>query len=213
MASTIALVPLFVAAILLTRPGSETAFGASEDGYSDVQAPLAAGAGATVDNSASVLQPSADRAAEAGAMPTAAPGNDEFNRPALSDFSAPYNRREIEVTVNPDVLSPGTASAGNESGDMPGDALPRAGDDDARITAEAAMEQRETMGLQRFGLATATREESALPYRAGAASEPQTTVAVLAAAPPDDVLERTALTRIQASYAERYLSASGESND
>ena len=75
------------------------------------------------------------------------------------------------------------------------------------------MEQREKIGLQRYGLATTTRDESALPYRTGAASEPQTTVAVLAAAPPDDVRERTALTRIQASYAERYLSASGESND
>jgi len=214
-AGAIALVPLFIAAILLTRPGAN---GSDEllDGVTPGVQPtneISEQAGDNVlDDVASLRREIAD---DLRANPVlSAQSQDKLSlRPVGSDASSAEETTDLLPQSGRDSPPGSSARAGDDPGDLAGGALPRAADPDAAIYAAAQLEQLQAIALQRTGTPMAGTGETDLSFADAQASIPYVAVDALAAAPPASGRDQTTLTRAQAAYAARYLKATGDTHD
>ena len=213
-AGMIALVPLFIAAILLTRPGA--------NGSDELLDGVPLGPQAIIDTteqaSDSVLDDIATLRREladdlrANPVPPTRPQDKSSLIPVVGDASSTEETGEALLSDR-DSPPGSSARAGSDPGDSAGDALPRLADADSTNEITAQLEQREAVALQRAGAAMAGTEATDLSFGDAASFIPYVTVAALAAAPPESGRDRTTLTRAQAAYAARYLKATGDTHD
>jgi hypothetical protein len=209
-ANTAVLVPLFVALMLLSRPGAESLVETAvvpapepqqgtqiEDQYTEAELGDIA-----IQDVDAVAGDSDERQAEDN---TQVPGDDAVIR---SD-----NVSETPVEIDRDRLSAGTASVDGDSGDLAGDALPNTtplADDRIR---SGTIEQGQNIAIERTGPALATADANGLPYGDARLPTMSFVADALPAAPPESGPAGATLTRAQAEYAARYLNATGGSND
>ena len=214
-AGAIALVPLFIAAILLTRPGAN---GSDEllDGVSpgaqaiiDTTEPTSDG---VLDDVATLRREIADDL-RANPVLSAQAQDKPSLIPVVSDATRNEETTEISLRSARDSPPGSSARAGDDPGDLAGDALPRAADPNSTNEIAAQLEQRQAIALQRTGTAMAGTGETDLSFAGAQASIPYVAVDVLAAAPPASGRDQTTLTRAQAAYAARYLKATGDTHD
>jgi hypothetical protein len=205
-ANTAVLVPLFVALMLLSRPGTESFVETAvvpapeprqgtriEDQYTKAERGDIA-----IQDVDDVTADNGERQAEDNAL---VPGDEAVIR---SD-----NVSETPVEIDRDRLSAGTASADGDSGDLAGDALPnRTPSADDRIRS-GTIEQGQNIAIERTGPALATADANGLPY--GDARLP--TMSFVADALPAAGPAGATLTRAQAEYAARYRNVTGDTND
>jgi len=212
-AGAIALVPLFIAAILLTRPGanrSDELLDGVTTGVHPINETSEQAGDGVLDDVATLRRELAD---DLRANPV--PPRQSQDNPSLIPVAGDATR----ITQTDDVLlsdrasPPGSsARAGDDPGDAAGDALPRAAEPNAGIDA-AELEQREAVVLQRTGTPMAGTGETDLSFADAASAIPYVTVDALAAAAPESGRDQTTLTRAQAAYAARYLKATGDTHD
>ncbi len=213
-ASMIALVPLFVAVVLLSRPGAS---GSDElpDGVSPGEQPVIEASEQTgdivLDDVATLRRELADDL-RANPVPPRQSQDKPSLVPVVGDASGTEETVEVLLTVR-DSPPGSSARAGDDPGDTAGDALPRPADADTGIDAAAQLERREAILLHRTGTAISGTGETDNSFADSASSIAYVAVDVLAAAAPESGRDRTTLTRAQAAYAARYLKATGDTHD
>jgi hypothetical protein len=212
-AGVIALVPLFIAAILLTRPGADGSDELLGDVGPDTQAisDTTEQAGDSVLDDVATLRRELADDLRANPVLSAQAHDNPSLIPVVGDASS--TEETAEVLLSERDSPPGSsARAGDDPGDSAGDALPRAAEPNAGIDA-AELEQLDAVVLQRTGTPMAGTDETDLSFAGVAASIPYVAVEALAAAAPESGRDQTTLTRAQAAYAARYLKATGDTHD
>jgi len=214
-AGVIALVPLFVAAILLTRPGANGSDNLLDDGP-----PVTAAIGETSEQAGdgmlddvAILRRELAEDLRANPVPPRQSQDIASLTPAVGDTTRTTETLDVLKLSDRDSPPGSSARAGEDPGDSAGDALPRGADTGAADLATAQLEQREAVMLQRTGEAMAGTEATDLSFADAAASIPYVAVEALAAAAPESGRDQTTLTRAQAAYAARYLKATGDTHD
>jgi hypothetical protein len=206
-ATTIALIPLFVAVILLTRPGGDTLNG----DISETSEPAIVQSGDEDDTTAvlATLRRELIQESTIADRSVATPADDAASlQPVPLDAIPKTDTTEIEADL--DGLPGGTASAANDSGDLAGDALPGSTETSDALASNLALG--ESIDIAREGQSSATASPGGSAYADSSASMPYFAVDALPAAPPD-FGDQTALSAAQAAYAARYLSATGDDNE
>lgn len=213
-AGVIALVPLFVAVVLLSRPGAN---GSDEllDGVTPGVQPINETSEQTGDGVLDDVATLRHELAEDLRTNPVAPRQLQDNPSLIPVVSDATGTEETAAALLSDRDSPpgSSARAGSDPGDAAGDALPRPADAAAGIDAAAQLEQREAVVLQRTGAGMAGTSETDLSFDNAASFIPYVAVEALAAAAPESGHDRTTLTRAQAAYAARYLKATGDTHD
>ena len=214
-AAVIALVPLFIAAILLTRPGAngsdELLDGVPLGPQAIIDATEQAG-DSVLDDVATLRRELADDL-RANPVPPRQSQDNSALIPVIGEATLITETSDVLELSDRDSPPGSSARAGDDPGDTAGDALPRAVDADSTNEITAQFEQREAVVLQRTGAAMAGTEATDLSFGDAASFIPYAAVDVLAAAAPESGRDRTTLTRAQAAYAARYLKATGDTHD
>jgi hypothetical protein len=206
-ASSVALVPLFVALMLLTRPGAETEILPLAEEHPGLE--LLTGAISQPDTATTEVK--LVDVAPANAAPTEAASSTAS--PVEGAVTEADDAAEISVDMDRDGLSAGTASADGEAGDMAGDALPNTSSREGDDEAAASLVRGEAIAIERTGASLASADANDLPYSDTQSPAVSFVANVLPAAPPDSTTGGTTLTRAQAAYADRYLKGTSDSND
>lgn len=218
-ASAIALVPLFIAAILLTRPGANGNIGLRDDAPLGTQSMIALDEQAgeqtndgILDDVATLRRQLADDLRASPVIPGQLPDNASLI-PVTGDATVTKDTTDVLPLSDRDFPPGSSARAGSDPGDLAGNALPRAAEPNAGINAAGQLEQRQAIELQRTGTPMAGSGKTDLSFADAQASIPYFAVDARAAAPPAYGRDRTTLTRAQAAYAARYLKATGDTHD
>jgi hypothetical protein len=213
-AAVIALVPLFIAAILLTRPGangSDELLDGVTTGVQAINETREQTSDGVPDDVATLRRELADDLRANPVPPRQAQDNSSLV-PVIGDVTGNEETNDVLLSDR-DSPSGSSARAGSDPGDLAGDAIPRAADPNSTIETAAQLEQREAVALQRTGTPMAGTGETELSFAGATSFIPYGTVDALAAAAPESGRDQTTLTRAQAAYAARYLKATGDTHD
>ena len=206
-ATTVALIPLFIAIILLTRPGRDS----SNGDIAETQDPAIAQTGEAEDTAAALSRLRRELVEDTTFPGQAAltPANEQAPAQPLPG-DAQRDRDATATEAAPDGLPAGTASAANDAGELAGDALP--GRTDPGYAPAANLAAGRSIDVERQGRAMAITSPGDRPYSDSPPVMPYFTADPLPAAAPD-FGDRTTLSVAQAAYAARYLSATGDNDE
>jgi len=211
--TVLAIIPLFVALVLLSLPGAR--FNAEADRSTADSARLPA-----TDKDTSP-HPGTDDVAKLRriiADETTTNAHPSDGQPSTTDiFPAQHNETEsapeISNLAEPAGGTAGIASLAGNDDSLPGDAIARSTDSLNSRPAESSFQSSERVELQRTGPTLSTGTGSNTYSGDGQRREVRLPELVRAAAAPDSLAQSTVLSRAQAAYARRYLEQSGKSND
>ena len=210
IASAIALIPLFIAILLLTQPGAsdkERSNPASSDAVQST--PGTASVSEAIDEddkSTSAVANLRRELADSDERIRTTPADN-----TRSDMTNPARTSEALKDTLRGEFTGDSASAGSNADSAAGDAAAN------RIATESIagkeLTQTTSIAIRRTGQQAAATIATGRQYKGEAAFTPYSTVNIMPAAPPESGPDRSTLTAAQAAYASRYLSATGENDD
>ena len=213
--SALTMIPIFVAAVLLSFPGAEVDNDAAEN---VVQATGVAGG----RNESSI----ADAGDVATIRRALADENLFDEKPTVDEQRdnestnlTPYRGAGSDVVTRQLVLpeqsaaGKGVAGTSGESNELPGNALPNSRPATGDATASVQFQSREMIELQRTGAVVAAGEGRSATFGNTITPISTSPIEVLPALPPSNNSRRATLTSTQAAHASRYLAETGKAND
>jgi hypothetical protein len=208
VATALAIVPLFVAAVLLSLPGAELSDDVAETMTKDVPGVTGKQDDIAALRSALDVEDSLFKASAANKQPVNASGNLTPSR--NSPVEAETDQPTIAPQINPRA---GVAGQSSDDGDLPGDASARS----QQVAQDAAtpiqFRGREEIMIQRSGVAVSAGAGRITSYSDTESPKHNSPLSVLPAAAPDTRAQWTILTPAQAAYARLYLAEPGKTND
>ncbi len=221
VATALAIVPLFAAAVLLSLPGAELSDDVAETMKKNVP-------GVTGKQDNRTRADKDDIATLRGALDDedslrkASAANDQpvNERPANAAGNLIASRNlSVEVGTDQPTFAPqidpraGVAGQSSDDSDLPGDASARS----QQVAQDAAtpiqFRGREEIMIQRSGVAVSAGAGRIASYSDTESPKYNSPLSVLPAAAPDTRAQWTVLTPAQAAYARLYLAEPGKAND
>ncbi len=215
-ATILAVIPLFVALVLLYLPGADNQ-------YADVAATAGTTKSKVVDAADDPIQPEDDVATLRNILANEA--RTEVSTDSVQqriDSLVAVTPKQVDITAAmPDkselpedaTVQAGVAGATQTNGDLPGKAIARPEPRNDSMGPAPDFSSREIITLQRTGRDFSGVANSAANYSALNLWENNMPRKIQPAASPESLSQWTILSRSQAEHARRYLTESGNAND
>jgi len=216
VATALAIIPIFAAAVLLSLPGAELSDDVAETMKKDVPGvtgKLDDRTRADKDDIATLrsaldLEDSLLKASAADKQPVSASGNltPTRNLPVEVETDQPTSRPQINPSAS-------VAGQSSDDSDLPGDASARSQPVAQDAATPIQFRGREEIMIQRSGVAVSAGAARIANYSDTESPKHNSPLSVLPAAAPDTRAQWTILTPAQAAYARLYLAEPGKTND